>query len=201
MPFCARWSTLPSRIAHWHYQCWHGMLYNVIGIIDRIAVPMNTYGMGTPRTWNARNAYISCHYVDMHHDDVIKWKHFPRNWPFVRGIHRYPVNSLHKGQWRRALMFSLICVWINDWVNNRDAGGLRRYRAHYDVILMILKNYNIGWCYWLNSVLYTNFIQKSFHLMLMFDWSFRCFQIGLSLRFLWYVFVYWRYRSEFDKQE
>ena len=33
-------------------------------------------------------------------DDVIKWKHFPRNWPFVRGIHRSPVNSLHKDQWR-----------------------------------------------------------------------------------------------------
>ena len=31
------------------------------------------------------------------HDDVIKWKHFPRYWPFVRGIHRSPVNSLHKG--------------------------------------------------------------------------------------------------------
>ena len=30
------------------------------------------------------------------HDDVIKWKHFPRNWPFVRGIHRLPVNSPHK---------------------------------------------------------------------------------------------------------
>ena len=43
----------------------------------------------------------------------------------------------HKGQWRGALMFSLICVWINDWVNNREAGDLRRYRAHYDVILMI----------------------------------------------------------------
>ena len=27
------------------------------------------------------------------HDDVIKWKHFPRYWPFVRGIHRSPVNS------------------------------------------------------------------------------------------------------------
>ena len=25
------------------------------------------------------------------HDDVIKWKHFPRYWPFVRGIHRWPV--------------------------------------------------------------------------------------------------------------
>ena len=70
------------------------------------------------------------------HDDVIKWKHFPRNWPFVRGIHRSPVNSPHKGQWRGALMFSLICVWINDWVNNREAGDLRRYRAHSDVIVM-----------------------------------------------------------------
>ena len=39
------------------------------------------------------------------HDDVIKWKHFPRYWPFVRGIHRPPVNSPHKGQWRGALMF------------------------------------------------------------------------------------------------
>ena len=70
------------------------------------------------------------------HDNVIKWKHFPRNWPFVRGIHRSPVNSPHKGQWRGALMFSLICVWINGWVNNREAGDLRRYRAHYDVIVM-----------------------------------------------------------------
>ena len=32
------------------------------------------------------------------HDDVIKWKHFPRYWPFVRGINRPPVNSPHKGQ-------------------------------------------------------------------------------------------------------
>ena len=71
-----------------------------------------------------------------HHDDVIKWKHFPRYWPFVRGIHRSPVNSPHKGQWRGALMFSLICVWINGWVNNRKAGDLIRYRAHYDVIVM-----------------------------------------------------------------
>ena len=70
------------------------------------------------------------------HDDVIKWKHFPRYRPFVRGIHRSPVNSPHKGQWRGALMFSLICVSINGWVNNREAGDLRRYRAHYDVIVM-----------------------------------------------------------------
>ena len=74
------------------------------------------------------------------HDDVIKWTHFPRYWPFVRGIHRSPVNSPHKGQWRGALMFTLICVWINGWVNNRKAGDLRRNRAHYDVTVM-----NSGW--------------------------------------------------------
>ena len=74
--------------------------------------------------------------VYLSHDDVIKWKHFPRYWPFVRGIHRSPVNSPHKGQWHGALMFSLISVWKNDWVNNREAGDLRRYRDHYNVIVM-----------------------------------------------------------------
>ena len=72
----------------------------------------------------------------LQHDDVIKWKHFPRNWPFVRGIHRSTVNSPHKDQWRGALMFSLICARINGWVNNREAGDLRRHRGHYDVIVM-----------------------------------------------------------------
>ena len=72
----------------------------------------------------------------LYHDDVFKWKHFPRNWPFVRRIHRSPVNSPHKDHWREALIFSLICVWINGWVNNREAGDLRRYPVHYDVIVM-----------------------------------------------------------------
>ena len=70
------------------------------------------------------------------HDHFMKWKHFPRYWPFVRGIHRWPVNSPHKGQWHRALMYSLICTWINSWVNNHKAGDLRRHRPHCDVIVM-----------------------------------------------------------------
>ena len=45
-------------------------------------------------------------------------------------------NFPHKGQWREALMFSLIFAWINDWVNNREAGDLRRQHGHYDVIVM-----------------------------------------------------------------
>ena len=32
-----------------------------------------------------------CHFPNFGgHDDVIKWKHFPRYWSFVRGIHRSP---------------------------------------------------------------------------------------------------------------
>ena len=64
---------------------------------------------------------------------------FPRYWPFVLGIHRSPVNFSHKGQWRGTLMFSLICARINGWVNNREAGDLRRHRAHDDVIVIILR--------------------------------------------------------------
>ena len=70
------------------------------------------------------------------HDDVIKWKHFPLNWSFVLGIHQSPVYSRHKGQWRGSLMFSLICAWINGWVDNDAAGDLRRHRAHFDVTVM-----------------------------------------------------------------
>ena len=69
------------------------------------------------------------------HDDIIKWKH-SRYWPFVRGIHQSRVNSPHKSQWHGASMFSVICAWINGWVNNREAGDLRRHRAHCYLIAM-----------------------------------------------------------------
>ena len=82
---------------------------------------------------------------------LIWWCHqmetFPRYWPFVRGIHGSPVNSPRKGQWRGALMFSLICGWLNNWVNNSDAGDLRRHRAQYDVTVMKNPNTKI-WMKW-----------------------------------------------------
>ena len=80
------------------------------------------------------------------HDDVIKWNQFPRYWPFVRGIHWSPLNSPHKGQWRGAFMSSLICAWINAWVNNRETGDVRRHRAHYDVI--VISPCFSGLCQW-----------------------------------------------------
>ena len=84
-----------------------------------------------------KNVTVAYHWIKQRfHDDVIKLKHFPRYWQFVRRIHRSPVNSPHKGHWRGALMFSLICAWINVWVNNGEAGYSRRHGAHYDVTLM-----------------------------------------------------------------
>ena len=52
------------------------------------------------------------------HYDVIKWKHFPRYWPFVRGIHRSPLNSPHKGQWRGTLMF-FFNLRLDKWLSKQ----------------------------------------------------------------------------------
>ena len=98
-----------------------------------------------------------------YHDNVIKWKHFLCYWAVVRGIHRSPVNSSHKGQWQGALMFSLICAWINGWVNSREAGDLICHRAQYDVTLMCQPRILMPRKYYteLNSV--SNIICALFH--------------------------------------
>ena len=82
---------------------------------------------------------------------------FLRYWPFVWGNHRSPVIFLHKGQWRGALMFSLICAWIYGWANNREFVDLRRHRDHDDVTVMsdvvwinlrqFAKRFYDTWCY------------------------------------------------------
>ena len=107
------------------------MAYCQCNPYDQTAVKTKSkYIDSHPTEWNWK-----CRLQNVH-DDVIKWKHFPRYWPFVRGIHRWPGNSPHKGHWRGALMFSLVWHWTDEWVNNRDVGDLRRHRVHDDVIAM-----------------------------------------------------------------
>ena len=71
---------------------------------------------------------------------VSRWRHqmetFSALLAFCGGIHRSPVTSPYKGQWRGDLMFSLIRAWINGWVNDREACDLRRHRTHYDATVM-----------------------------------------------------------------
>ena len=73
--------------------------------------------------------------------------------------HRWPVNTPHKGQWRGALMFSLIWAWINGWVNKREAGDLRRHRVHYDVIVMPEQGRWTQWLY--TAILLQAMLQKT----------------------------------------
>ena len=129
---------------------------------------------------------------------------FPRYWPFVRGSHRWPVNSPHKGQWRGALMFSLICAGINGWVNNREAGDLRRHRHHYDVIVM---------CMWglllemlLNIKMVKGSSEKTFcsdvPLVVWFLWELRHWEpillTGLTLISVWIYCNYINYKVSLE---
>ena len=60
------------------------------------------------------------------------WRHQMETFSVLQAI--YAGNS--PGQWRAALLFSLICTGIKGWLNNGEAGDLRRHRAHYDVMVM-----------------------------------------------------------------
>ena len=94
-----------------------------------------------PSVRQMQQGQVNKNWVLSQHRPISWWRHqmetFLPYWPFMRWIHRSPVNSPQKGQWRGTLMFSLICVWINGWVNNRAAGDLRRHCSHYDVTVMI----------------------------------------------------------------
>ena len=138
----------------------HQIILNIHNIISKTWVIQLTYNsLKNVRISSDTRAVVSCYasiincMISMlpgnrlEHGDVIKWRHFPRNWPFVRGIHRSPVNSPHKGQWHGALILSLICAWINRWVNNCEAGDFRRYRAQYDVIVMMRARFVPNWLY------------------------------------------------------
>ena len=115
---------------------------------------------------------IGCHCL---HDDVIKYKLFPRYWPFVRVIHRSPMNSPHKGHWGGAWMFSLICAWMNGWVNNHESGYLRHHLTHYDITVMkynvypTLQQATYMWFFSLHLVYLDHITHKSF---LMRMWSY-----------------------------
>ena len=61
------------------------------------------------------------------------WRHKMESFSTLLAL---SVNSPHKGQWRRTLMFPLICAWTNGWVNTRDADDSRSHRVRYDPTVM-----------------------------------------------------------------
>ena len=120
---------------------------------------------------------INSHYVDskfikeMFHSmrEPYQIEAFSALLAICAGIHRSLVNSPPKAQWRGALIFSLICAWMNGCVNNREAGDLRRYRPYYDVIVM--ESSMVFWCYFIilmniyniGTLLLATVLHKSYH--------------------------------------
>ena len=117
--------------------------------IDHLQMLFTWNASNGPVMWSVTVEFVSCYqlisawyFISLSYPlSCTWWRHhletFSAPLAICAGIHRSPVNSPHKGQWRGDLAFSLICVWINDWVNNREAGDLRRYRTHYDVIVCV----------------------------------------------------------------
>ena len=89
------------------------------------------------------------------------------------------MNSPHNGQWRGAVMFSLICAWINGWVNNREAGDLRRHGAHCDIIVIFIF---YSWCFCIILSVYFLIVSSTlFHVA--------CIQMHMCYAFFWNIKV------------
>ena len=132
------WIIIDQDIA-WNYT---GLWYTHIVLhrwkLNISYIKMNIVCLASVKTGSVSDTNVSrfiSHIIWRWHDDVIKWRHFPRHWPFVRGIHWSPVNSPHKGQWRGALVFSLIC--LNKRLSKQPWGWwFETPTPHYDVIVM-----------------------------------------------------------------
>ena len=135
-------------MTHFHWDIWvlkqqyltpakHSMVFQLAKCVAKGAAQM-VYILVMILQCGRRLSFICpVNVFSLPHYDVIKWKHFPPYWPFVRGIHWSPVNSPHKGQWSGVLMFSSICAWTNGCANNRDITEWRCHGAHYDVTVML----------------------------------------------------------------
>ena len=138
-PFCLGLDVLIGSGSHQHHQTgdlWKASLFSSIKsnfVCIKVVAVVNWkpiyFVIFIFQTW------LLCRVTHWNGNDkmITWWRHQMETFSALLAI---CVNSPHKGQWRGALMFSLICVWINGWINNREAGDLRRNRAHYDVTVM-----------------------------------------------------------------
>ena len=88
--------------------------------------------------------------TDRVHVDVIKGKHFPRYWPFVRGIHRWPVNSPHKGPVTRSFDV-FFDMWLNKHLSKQSWGWwfetLSRPLWRHSNVLVVWNAMTLMWRY------------------------------------------------------
>ena len=127
-------------------------LYRLLDLWIETLKAVNLYILTTlSMKWAGHWTFDLHHVSKIKHSmcEIVNWKYSKDNnatmtssngnivryWPFVRGIHRSPVDDPHKGQWRGALMYSVICAWWKR-LNKRDTGDWRHHRVHYDVTVI-----------------------------------------------------------------
>ena len=98
----------------------------------------NQISQGASRAWRQWYKCSNIGDVNLGHTRLYQMKAYPRYWLFAGESTGHSPHKVQQGG--GGLMFSLICAWTNTWANDRDAGDLRRYRAHYDVTVMIRIN-------------------------------------------------------------
>ena len=107
--------------------CLHGTYHGYI------AKPINRHYLTGTKPVNFNWAVVQ---MILQHDDVIKWKHFHVT-GYLCGAFTGPWRISHtKTSDVELWFFSLICAWINGWVNNGEIDDLTRHLAHYDVTVM-----------------------------------------------------------------
>ena len=121
------------------------------------------------------------------HDDVIKWKHFSWIGPFVKGIHRSPVDSPHKASSAELWCFLWPAPEKKGWANNRDVGDSRRHRANYDDTVMVLEDQFTSARVTQLCLLCTT---KWLHIQIPHEWGFICVSNTLwRINMVWLIYI------------
>ena len=109
------------------YQQWHRVIFYAYG----------TYLGHLQKAWCG---YNTAHITKFYEFEKSWWRHQMETFSALLTLcaGNSPVSCEFPSQRSvtRSLDVSLICAWINAWVNNREAGDLRLHRGHYDVIVM-----------------------------------------------------------------
>ena len=103
------------------------------------------YSIGICICWQGKTGLLKERVREYRGTEQITRVHIVSWWPVTSWLHhQMEKKSLHKGQSRGALRFSLICAWTSGWTNKREVGDLRRHRAYYDVTVMLYDKIHIS---------------------------------------------------------
>ena len=134
-----------------------------MAILDTWSALYNRFLPNPTQTSRVYELVAGEYWICVSHDDVIKWKHFRVTGPLCGEFTGHRWIPLTKASDAELWWFLWSAPWINGWVNNREAGDLRRHWAYYDVIVMN-RYISLIMPQWFISVLFKSFMITSIKL-------------------------------------